>query len=70
MSRTPEQVRQAGLEALCERLGRADMIRFLQQFDSGEGDYARDRQKWVDETTLEDIRKLANRKSKRRRGGK
>jgi hypothetical protein len=56
---TLEQIRQAGLEALRERLGQAGMIRFLQQFDSGRGDYARERHKWVDQTSIDDLQRLA-----------
>lgn len=35
MQRTLDEVRREGLEALRERLGRADMIRFMQQFETG-----------------------------------
>ena len=56
MTRTLEQIRRMGFEALRDRLGRAGMIRFLQQFDTGQGDYARERHQWVDETTLEQVR--------------
>ena len=55
MPRTLDEIRQEGLEALRERLGRADMIRFLQQFEIGSGDYARERQGWIDKITLDDI---------------
>jgi hypothetical protein len=55
MQRTLDEVRQEGLQALRERLGRADMIRFLQQFETGSGDYALGRHKWVDQTSLDDI---------------
>ncbi|HEY1376001.1 MAG TPA: hypothetical protein VGF55_04370 [Gemmataceae bacterium] len=65
---TLEEIRRAGLEALRERLGRAGMIRFLQQFETGRGDYASERHEWVDETALDDLRALAGGKSKRRRG--
>lgn len=54
---TPEQLRREGLDALCARLGKAGMIRFLQQFDLGSGDYARERHAWVDSLTSSDIRK-------------
>ena len=40
MPRTLEEIRTLGLAALRERLGRAGMIRFLQQFENGSGDYA------------------------------
>lgn len=59
MQRTLDEVRREGFEALRERLGRADMIRFLQQFETGLGDYAKERHEWVDRTSLEDIERLA-----------
>lgn len=55
MHRTLDEVRQEGLAALEERLGRADMIRFLQQFETGSGDYASERHAWVDGSALTDI---------------
>jgi hypothetical protein len=60
MQRTLDEIRREGLAALEERLGRADMIRFLQQFETGNGDYARRRHDWVDQTTLEDIKRMAS----------
>jgi hypothetical protein len=60
MQRTLDEVRRDGLAALEERLGRADMIRFLQQFETGNGNYARQRHDWVDQTTLEDIERMAS----------
>jgi hypothetical protein len=60
MHRTPDEVRHEGLEALRERLGRADMIRFMQQFETGSGDYARERQAWVDRASLEEIERVAD----------
>jgi hypothetical protein len=53
---TPEDIRREGLIALEERLGRAGMLRFLQQFDRGRGDYARERHAWVDSLTLADVK--------------
>jgi len=64
MHQTLEQIRRAGLAALRERLGRAGMIRFLQQFETGVGDYATERHTWVDETTLDEL-KTASRKTRR-----
>jgi hypothetical protein len=65
MTPTLEQIRQAGLDALRERLGVVGMIRFLQLFDNGTGDYAKERHKWVDETSLEDL--VRQIKARRRR---
>jgi hypothetical protein len=59
MQRTLDEVRRDGMAALEERLGRADMVRFLQQFETGNGDYARQRRDWVDRTSLEDIKRMA-----------
>lgn len=59
MTQTLDEIRRHGLDALRSRLGRAGMIRFLQQFTTGEGDYARDRKEWVDQISLADIRALA-----------
>lgn len=56
MTRTLEQVRTDGLVALRKKLGRAGMIRFLQQFNSGNGDYASERTHWVNQTDLTQIR--------------
>jgi hypothetical protein len=70
MAMTLEEIRRAGLEALRERLGQAGMIRFLQQFDAGQGDYASERHEWIDRTTLDDLKKLAAGKPKRGRDGK
>lgn len=61
---TLEQIRREGLEALRERLGRAGMIRFLAQFENGEGNYAKDRHKWVDRTSLADIRESSRRRKR------
>lgn len=55
MTRTLEQIRCEGLDALRHRLGREDTIRFLQQFEIGRDDYASERHEWVDTTSLEQI---------------
>ena len=56
MKRTVDQIRAEELDALRERLGRAGMIRFLQQFEHGSGDYAKERRDLVDNLTLEQLR--------------
>jgi len=63
MGLTLDEIYREGLQALRDRLGRAGMIRFLQQFESGSGNYARERHDWVDRTSLEDLRALAGTKS-------
>ncbi len=66
MPRTLEEIRKVGLEALRERLGRAGMIRFLQQYETGSGDYANERRDWVDRLSLDDLRALAGDKPRKR----
>ena len=48
------QLRQRGIEALVQALGAVGMVRFLQQFDQGYGDYTRDRDTVLADTSLED----------------
>lgn len=60
MTLTLEQIRRKGLAALHRELGKAGTIRFLQQFETGSGDYANERHDWVDRTSLDDIRALAD----------
>jgi hypothetical protein len=46
------EIRQVGLEALLERLGPVGMIRFLQQYETGYGNYTAERESWLTETNL------------------
>jgi hypothetical protein len=64
---TLDRIRREGLAVLRRRLGRAGMVRFLQQFETGSGDYARQRHDWVDQTTLSDLKALASKRRKQRR---
>jgi len=50
-----EQIRVAGMEALARELGIVGMIRFLQQFETGHGDYSKDRHEWLDDQDLDAI---------------
>jgi len=45
------------LKALKERLGPVGMVRFMQQFETGHGDYAKERHAWVDRVSLDDLRR-------------
>lgn len=67
MHRTLNDIRTEGLAALRERLGSAGMIRFMQQFATGKGDYARERRKWVDNTSLAEIKRLAAKQQRKRK---
>ena len=52
---TPAQIRERGIEALVKALGPVGMVRFLQQFDMGSGDYTRDREKWLKGLKIHDV---------------
>jgi len=65
-----EQIRIAGMEALARELGIVGMVRFLQQFETGHGDYSKDRHQWLDDQDLDTIvkriqeRREANKRAK------
>ena len=42
-----EELRQRGLAALAKELGPVGMVRFLQQFETGSGDYTAERHQWL-----------------------
>jgi hypothetical protein len=48
-------IRKLGIEALTEKLGPVGMVEFIHQFDSGYGDYTKDRHNWLDNLSIEDI---------------
>ena len=52
---TAMQIRNRGVEALAEALGPVGMVRFLQQFDTGSGDYTRDRRQWLKDFTVRGV---------------
>lgn len=55
MTMTMNEIRQAGIEALTKALGPVGMVRFLQQFDMGSGDYTKERHQWIDKISVDDI---------------
>jgi hypothetical protein len=60
---TLDQIRQAGIRALIRELGPAGMIRFMQQFELGSGDYTQERHQWLD---AENVQAIAERIHRRR----
>jgi hypothetical protein len=52
---TPAELRRAGIDALVRALGPVGMARFLQQFDSGHGDYTADRDRILGHPTVDDL---------------
>ncbi len=50
-----EEIRITGMEALARELGIVGMIRFLQQFETGYGDYSKDRHQWLDDQNMNSV---------------
>ena len=59
---TLEQVRATGLQALSRELGPVGLVRFLQQFEVGHGDYTVERSGWLGDPTVLDISQEIKRK--------
>jgi len=54
---TLNEIRIIGFEALLSELGPAGTIRFIQQYETGRGDYTRDRRKWLPKKSVREIGK-------------
>lgn len=52
---TLDEIRQAGVDALLRALGPVGMVRFLQQYTRGHGDYTRDRQEWLGNESVDEL---------------
>jgi hypothetical protein len=50
-----EEIRRLGLEALARQLGPVGMVRFLQQFETGQGDYTAERHQWLSGGRVRDL---------------
>ncbi len=62
----PAILRKLGLEALSKSLGPLGMVRFLQQYETGTGDYTQERGLWLKDIDIEPIAiELKNRRKKK-----
>ena len=50
-----ENIRAAGLKALKDKLGVVGMIKFIQMYSNGEGDYTKNREEYLKNATIEDF---------------
>jgi hypothetical protein len=48
-------IRRLGINALTEKLGPIGMIEFMRQFDTGYGDYTKERHSWLNDLTIDEI---------------
>ena len=65
---TDEQILEVGLKALTDSLGPVGMVRFIHQFNSGEGDYTKERHKWLGQSTVRNFANEINQKVFGKRG--
>ncbi len=52
---TQQQIRITGIEILNQHMGITGMIRFLQQVETGHGDYTKERDQLLGDPTLEEL---------------
>ena len=62
----PAILRKLGLEALCKSLGPLGMVRFLQQYETGTGDYTKERDSWLKDIDIESIAVELNERRKKK----
>jgi len=49
------EIQKYGFEILTQHLGVVGMLKFTQQFDKGYGDYTKERSKWLNNPSIEEI---------------
>ena len=54
-NRTDYDIRRLGFQALNRELGVIGLLRFMQQFEKGEGNYVTDRHQWQQHYTVETL---------------
>ncbi len=59
-NKSDHQIKLMGLEILKTELGASGLIRFLQQFDMGTGDYVQDREQWQNDYNVDSLMKEIN----------
>jgi len=64
--KTISEVRKEGIQALTKTLGPVDMARFIQSFETGSGDYTKDRHEWLPDNLDEVKSDLIERQKKRK----
>ena len=57
---SPTELRRRGLEVLVRELGYVDAMRFLHQFETSQGDYTRERARFLPPWTVEELIREAN----------
>ena len=50
-----KEVETTGLAVLARELGPVGLTRFLQLFETGSGDYTKERHQWLDDQSLDEV---------------
>jgi hypothetical protein len=56
----PVELRRRGMEVLIRELGYVNAMRFMLQYETGHGDYAKDRSRFLPNWTVDDITREAD----------
>ena len=64
-AKTLSHIRKTGIKALAEALGPIDMVRFIQSFELGSGDYTKERRQWLDQSIEEIAEEIKRKRAKR-----
>jgi len=62
--RTLNEIRKRGIEALAKALGPIGMVRFIQSFDLGKGDYTKERFQWLEQDMDEIIGEIERKRTR------
>ncbi|MCI0366040.1 MAG: hypothetical protein L0219_19450 [Phycisphaerales bacterium] len=65
----PAELRRKGIEVLVRELGYADAMRFLLQFNTGQGDYTKDRDAMMPAWSDDELLREADALARKRRAG-
>jgi len=64
--KTISEIRKEGIHALTKTLGPVDMARFIQSYETGTGDYTKERQEWLPDNLADVKAGLLERQKKRK----
>ena len=63
-TKTLNEIRKIGIDALAKALGPIGMVRFIQSFDLGSGDYTKERSQWLDQSIDEIVKEIEKKRAK------
>ncbi|RQD80730.1 MAG: hypothetical protein D5R96_08165 [Methanocalculus sp. MSAO_Arc2] len=67
MKKTISEIRKEGISALSKALGPVDMAPFIQSYESGSGDYTKERYEWLHDDTEALNQRLLEREKQRKK---